>query len=93
MPFIREAGPENIVPTSSTTTQLALGDSIALACMKVKNFSKFDFKNSSQRSLSLKLKTVEDLMIKGKKSPFKRRYKNEKSFKNYRGKKIRCSYC
>ena len=44
MPFIREAGPENIVPTSSTTTQLALGDSIALACMKVKNFSKFDFK-------------------------------------------------
>ena len=71
MPFIREAGPENIVPTSSTTTQLALGDSIALACMKVKNFSKFDFKKiHPSGSLSLKLKTVEDLMIKGKKVPF-----------------------
>ena len=71
MPFIREAGPENIVPTSSTTTQLALGDSIALACMKAKNFSKFDFKKiHPSGSLSLKLKTVEDLMIKGKKVPF-----------------------
>ena len=34
MPSIKEAGPENIVPTSSTTTQLALGDAIAIACMK-----------------------------------------------------------
>ena len=41
---IKEAGPENIVPTSSTTAQLALGDAIAIACMKYKNFTKFDFK-------------------------------------------------
>ena len=39
--------------------------------MKVKNFSKFDFKKiHPSGSLSLKLKTVEDLMIKGKKVPF-----------------------
>ena len=40
----KEAGPENIVPTSSTTTQLALGDAIAIACMKYNNFTAFDFK-------------------------------------------------
>ena len=39
MPLIKEAGPENIVPTSSTSAQLALGDSIAIACMKYKNFT------------------------------------------------------
>ena len=39
--------------------------------MKAKNFSKFDFKKIHPGgSLSLKLKTVEDLMIKGKKVPF-----------------------
>ena len=32
MPLIKEAEIENIVPTSSTTSQLALGDAIALAC-------------------------------------------------------------
>ena len=35
MPLIKEAGPENIVPTSSTSAQLALGDSIAIACTLV----------------------------------------------------------
>ncbi len=73
MPTIKEAGPENIVPTSSTTTQLALGDAIAIACMKSKNFTKFDFKKvHPSGSLSIKLKTVEDLMIRGKKLPIVR---------------------
>ena len=40
MPFIKEAGPENIVPTSSTSAQLALGDAIAISCMRYKNFTK-----------------------------------------------------
>ena len=44
MPSIKEAGPENIIPTSSTSVQLALGDAIAIACMRYKNFTKFDFK-------------------------------------------------
>ena len=70
MPSIKEAGPENIVPTSSTTSQLALGDAIAIACMKYKNFTKFDFKKiHPSGSLSIKLKTVSDIMIKGNKLP------------------------
>ena len=70
MPRIKEAGPENIVPTSSTTNQLALGDAIAIACMRYKKFTKFDFKKiHPSGSLSLKLKTVGDLMSTGKKIP------------------------
>ncbi len=58
MPRIKEAGPENIVPTSSTTNQLALGDAIAIACMRYKKFTKFDFKKIHPGgSLSIKLKT------------------------------------
>jgi len=69
-PKIKEAGLENIVPTSSTTTQLALGDAIAIACMNYKKFTKFDFKKiHPSGSLSLKLKTVEDLMSKGRDLP------------------------
>ena len=70
MPKIKEAGPENIVPTSSTTAQLALGDAIAIACMENKNFTKLDFKKFHPGgSLSVKLKTASDLMIKGDKIP------------------------
>ena len=70
MPPIKEAGPENIVPTSSTSAQLALGDAIAIACMRYKNFTKLDFKKiHPSGNLSVKLKTVSDLMIVGKKLP------------------------
>ena len=71
IPTVKEAGPGNIVPTSSTTTQLALGDAIAIACMKYKNFNNLDFKKfHPSGSLSIKLKTVNDLMLKGSKIPF-----------------------
>ena len=71
MPPIKEAGPENIVPTSSTSAQLALGDAIAIACMRYNNFTKLDFKKFHPGgSLSIKLKTVSDLMITGNKIPF-----------------------
>ena len=71
IPFAKEAGPGNIVPTSSTTIQLALGDAIAISCMKHKKFDKLDFKKFHPGgSLSIKLKTVNDLMITGKKIPF-----------------------
>tara|TARA_Y100000768_G_scaffold388812_1_gene387422 strand:- start:588 stop:1568 length:981 start_codon:yes stop_codon:yes gene_type:complete len=70
LPSIKEAGLGNIVPTSSTTNQLALGDAIAIACMKYKNFTKLDFKKiHPSGSLSIKLKTVGDLMVTGKKLP------------------------
>ena len=71
IPSVKEAGPNNIVPTSSTTVQLALGDAIAIACMKYKNFDKLDFKKYHPGgSLSIKLKTVNDLMLTRKKIPF-----------------------
>jgi len=62
---------EGIVPTSSTTAQLALGDALAIAAMKIKKFNKLDFKQIHPAgSLGAKLKTVEDLMVAGNKIPF-----------------------
>ena len=62
---------EGIVPTASTTAQLALGDSLAIASMKYKKFDRIDFKKLHPAgSLGAQLKTVEDLMITGNKIPF-----------------------
>ena len=62
---------EGIVPTASTTTQLALGDSLAIASMKYKKFGKLDFKKLHPAgSLGAQLKTVEDIMITGSKIPY-----------------------
>ena len=71
LPSVKEADPGNIVPTSSTTIQLALGDAIAIACMRYNNFGKLDFKKFHPGgSLSVKLKTVSDIMFTGNKIPF-----------------------
>ena len=60
-----------IVPTSSTTVQLALGDALSIAAMKKKRFDKSDFKKIHPAgTLGAKLKTVEDIMLTGKKIPF-----------------------
>ena len=70
IPEVKEAG-YGIVPTSSTTAQLALGDVIAIATMQKKKFGKLDFKKfHPSGSLGNKLKTVEDLMITKEKIPF-----------------------
>ena len=71
LPTVKEAGPGNFIPTSSTTIQIALGDAIAITCMRHKKFGKLDFKKfHPSGSLSVKLQTVEDLMLTGKKIPF-----------------------
>ena len=68
-PKVLEAG--GIVPTASTTVQLALGDALAIAAMKFKKFDKMDFKKLHPAgSLGAQLRTVEDIMITGKKIPF-----------------------
>ncbi len=68
-PKVLEA--EGIVPTSSTTTQLALGDALAITAMKYKKFGKSDFKKLHPAgSLGAQLKTVEDVMLIGKKIPY-----------------------
>ena len=69
IPKVIEAG--GIVPTASTTVQLALGDALAISTMKYKKFDKMDFKKLHPAgSLGAQLKTVEDIMITGKKIPF-----------------------
>lgn len=39
----READPLNLAPTSSTTAQMAMGDALACALVKVRNFKETDF--------------------------------------------------
>ena len=70
IPEVKESG-HGIVPTSSTTSQLAIGDAIAISLMIQKKFSKLDFKKfHPSGNLSKKLRTVEDLMFAGNKIPF-----------------------
>ena len=70
IPEVQESG-FGIVPTSSTTSQLALGDALSIALMKRKNFGKLDFrKYHPSGNLGIKLKTAGDLMLVKKKIPF-----------------------
>ena len=70
IPQVIESG-YGIVPTSSTTSQLALGDALAIATMKHRKFNKKDFKKIHPAgSLGAQLKTVEDIMLKDKSIPF-----------------------
>jgi arabinose-5-phosphate isomerase len=69
IPQTKEAG--GIIPTASTTSQLALGDALAISSMQYKRFTKLDFKKiHPSGSLGTQLKTVEDIMLTGKKIPF-----------------------
>ena len=69
IPEMQEAG-LGIVPTSSTTAQLALGDALSIAVMKKKNFGKLDFKKfHPSGNLGNKLKTAGDLMVTRNKMP------------------------
>jgi len=70
LPKVKESGLE-IVPTSSTTTQLSLGDALAIAVMKKNKISKLDFKRFHPAgNLGKKLKTVSELMLIKNKIPF-----------------------
>ena len=42
-PIEREADPNNLAPTASTTSQLAMGDALAMALLSAKGFSSTDF--------------------------------------------------
>ena len=70
LPKVNESG-FGIVPTSSTTVQLSIGDALAIAVMKKKKFGKFDFKKfHPSGSLGNKLKTAGDIMLTKGKIPF-----------------------
>ena len=75
IPEVIESG-FGIVPTSSTTSQLALGDALSIALMKKKKFGKLDFKKFHPAgNLGNKLKTAADVMLVKNKIPFV--YENE----------------
>jgi len=69
LPEVIESG--EIIPTSSTTIQLALGDALAISLMKDRKFNKSDFKKIHPAgNLGSRLINVEDIMLTGKKIPF-----------------------
>ncbi len=70
LPEVKESG-LGVVPTSSTSIQLAIGDALAIASLKKKQFSKYDFSRLHPGgNLGKQLKTVEDVMASGTKIPF-----------------------
>ena len=70
IPEVLESG-FGIVPTSSTTSQLCIGDALSIAVMERKSFTKLDFKKfHPSGNLAKKLKTAEDFMLIKNKIPF-----------------------
>ena len=69
IPEVEESG-LGIVPTSSTTSQLAIGDALSISLMKKKKFGKLDFKKfHPSGNLGNQLKTAGDLMLIKNKIP------------------------
>ncbi len=69
IPEVVESG-LGIVPTSSTTIQLSVGDALSIALMKKKKFGKLDFKKfHPSGNLGNKLKTAGDIMLTKKRIP------------------------
>ena len=78
LPEVKESG-LGIVPTSSTSIQLAIGDALAVAALKKKQFSKYDFSRFHPGgNLGKQLKTVNDVMVTGIRIPFINENKNMK---------------
>jgi len=76
IPKVQEAG-LNIVPTSSSTIQMVLGDCLAVCLMNKKKFNKENFALfHPSGSLGKQLVIVKNLMIKGADVPFV--FENEK---------------
>lgn len=66
----QEACPYNIAPTASTTVQLAIGDALAVALLKERNFLEEDFaKLHPGGSIGKKFLKVADIMHKGDEVP------------------------
>ena len=78
IPEVIESG-YGIVPTSSTTIQLSIGDALAIALMNKKKFGKLDFKKfHPSGTLSSKLKTASDVMLVRNRIPFVNKNQNMK---------------
>lgn len=67
----KEAEPSGLVPTASSTAALAMGDAIAIALMKEKEFGEQDFAFFHPKGQAgKKLIKVKNLMHKGKQIPY-----------------------
>ena len=70
LPKAKEACPNGLAPTTSTTMQLALGDALAVALLERRKFSPSDFKNFHPGGrLGAGLTHVSDAMHKGGELP------------------------
>ena len=70
IPSVKEADPTGMVPTTSTSITLLLGDCLAIALMNRKNFSKERFKVFHPGgNIGQALLLVKDIMISGSKIP------------------------
>ena len=73
LPRAKEACPHGLAPTTSTTMQLAIGDSLAIAILEARGFTAHDFKIFHPGgSLGANLKYVSDVMHKGDRLPLVR---------------------
>ena len=88
LPESKEACHIGLAPTTSTTAALALGDTIAISLMKLKNFSTNHFKQLHPGGIIGKsLLKVKDLMHTGNKIPLANKSKNIKLILNIMTKK------
>lgn len=70
LPHAREACPNQLAPTTSTTVQLVLGDALAVALLEARGFSASDFQVFHPGGkLGAQLTTVADLMGRGDQLP------------------------
>ena len=70
LPRVKEACPHGLAPTTSTTIQLAIGDSLAIALLDARGFTANDFKIFHPGgSLGANLKYVSDIMHQGERLP------------------------
>jgi arabinose-5-phosphate isomerase len=64
----KEAEPNGMIPTASSTAALAMGDAVAIALMKKKGFGEKDFVSVHPRGEAIKkLLKIKNLMHKGRK--------------------------
>ena len=70
LPQVKEACPHGLAPTTSTLTQLALGDCLAIALLEGRAFTALDFKVFHPGGqLGANLKHVGDIMHRGDRLP------------------------
>ena len=64
LPNVREACPENLAPTTSTTMQLALGDALAMAVMEMRGVTRKDLRKLHPAgAIGLALTPVQEIMV------------------------------